>query len=261
MITERTRTLSLRSRGRQLRGLVVLILIALSSVAAHAFSFEPISQEFATTGPQANRVFRVTNTTNDRIAVRIAVRPRRIERDGTEIQGKESEHFIVYPRQMLLEPGEGRSVRVRWDGPAQIDAELPFRIIAEQLPVTMDEPEPAQGAAIRLTYRYEGSLYVIPPGAEPDVSVTSVARVERPDGEYLRVTISNAGTRHTLLSNAELTLSRDPDGEGDIIMRTHELQGLAGENMLAGSTRDFLVAMPGELWQGQVYAQIRFEAE
>lgn len=236
----------------------LLVLAAVAGPAA-AFSFEPITQDYATTGAGASHVFRVINTTTDRIAVRISVRPRRIEPDGTETQGKEADEFIVFPRQMLLEPGERRSVRVRWAGADAIDRELSYRIIAEQVPVDMGTDAPTQGGGIRLTYRYEGSIYVVPPGASAAIRVTGVERSS--DGRALLVRVVNEGTRHAILSQASLTLTRGPDGGGSIELGPAELTGLTGENMLAASTRVFQIPVPDGLWEGPVYGTIDFDAQ
>jgi fimbrial chaperone protein len=241
--------------------LLLFLFIAACAISAQAFSFEPISQDFAPSGQSANHVFRVHNTTAERIAVQVSVRPRRIEPNGTEIQGKEAEEFVVYPRQMLLEPDEQRSVRVRWNGPADIPAELPFRIIAEQLPVDFGEDHPAEGASIRLTYRYEGALYVVPSNAAPDIRVDSVAIQPGEDGMDMVVQLRNDGTRHALLKDLVLHLRETEDGERRITLETAELPGIAGENMLAGSIRRFRTPVPAEMWDGPIYVDMEYSPE
>ena len=236
-------------------------LIVACAISAQAFSFEPISQDFASSGPGASHVFRVNNSTDERIAVKISVRPRRIEPDGTEIQGKEAEEFVVYPRQMLLEPGEARSVRVRWNGPAEVESELPYRIIAEQLPVDFGEELPAQGASIRLTYRYEGVLYVVPPGARPDILITDVSRASRPEGDMLTFEFQNIGTRHALLRDLAVSLRDSEGGDVRISLEADQLAGIAGENMLAGSIRRFELPVPADLWDGPIYADMEYGPE
>lgn len=237
------------------------LILGASAVTAGAFSFEPISRDFAPSGREAGHVFRVANTTAERIAVRVTVRPRRIEPDGTEVQGDESGDFVVYPRQMLLAPGEQRSVRVRWTGPAELESERAFRIIAEQLPVEMGEERPQQGGGIRLTYRYEGSLYVVPPGARPDVALQSVERVTVNGVVMLRLEIRNAGTRHALLGNLQVMLRQADRGEPRRTLRGDELGGVIGENMPAQSTRLFLVPLPPDLWDGPLYGDLTYTAQ
>ncbi len=232
-------------------------MIAACAVSAQAFRFEPISQDFAPSGPGASHVFRVTNTMAERIAVRVSVRPRRIERDGIEVQGPESTEFLVYPRQMLLDPGDARSIRVRWEGTEAPDMEQAFRIIAEQVPVDFGGEQPAQGAGIRLTYRYEGALYVVPPGAAPDLRLDAARILERDDGRVLVVVVSNVGTRRTLLHEARLTLRTSA---GEIVLGAEELPGMTGENMLAGSTREFVVPAPAGVATGVLDAELGYTA-
>lgn len=232
-------------------------MIAACAVSAQAFRFEPISQDFAPSGPGASHVFRVTNTMTERIAVRVSIRPRRIERDGVEVQGAEAEEFLVYPRQMLLAPGEARSVRVRWEGSSTPQSEQAYRIIAEQVPVDFGAEQPAQGAGIRLTYRYEGALYVVPPGAAPDLRLEAARVVDRDGGRVLVVEVANAGTRRTLLHEASLTIRTD---SGETVLGPEELPGMAGENMLAGSTREFAVPAPAGLPTGGLDAELNYTA-
>lgn len=240
---------------------LALVLLVACALAAQAFSFEPITQEYSPNGPASSHVFRVTNTTSERIAVRISIRPRRFELDGTEIQGKESDEFIVFPRQMLLEPGERASVRVRWSGPESIDSERAYRIIAEQLPVDLGDAPPLEGGGIRLTYRYEGSLYVVPPGATADLIVDSVSPERAGGRELLRVRLTNRGTRHTLLSAIRLAIAATPNGQPAIVLGPSELPGMAGENMLAATTREFVIPVPEGLPDGPLYARIESDAQ
>ncbi len=248
-------------RSSTTRILTALALALLAAPGLLGFSFEPITQDFAPSGEGANHVFRVVNTTADRIAVRVSVRPRRIEPNGEEIQGKESDEFVVYPRQMLLDPGERRSVRVAWRGTDSPERELSFRIIAEQLPVNVDEAPATQGGGIVLTYRYEGSLYVVPPGASPQIQLETVESAFFNGQPALGITVRNDGTRHRLLSNARVEISSQPGGDPVVTLGPEALPGMNGENMLAGSTRDFYVPLPAELPDGSLYGRIVLDEE
>ena len=243
------------SRSMRIRFFAVALCMV-CAVSAQAFRFEPISQEFAPSGAGSNRLFRVTNTTNERIAVRIAVKPRVMERDGTEVFGDESPEFTVFPRNVLLDPGASRSIRVQWNGPARVETEQAFRIIAEQVPIALGGDLPTQGGGIRLTYRYEGTVYVTPPGARADIQVESVGRETRDGERFLRVTLTNTGTRHAILRGAELALTYDPNIPPRIELGPGDLRGLAGENMLAGLTREFVIPAPDDLWDGEIYATL-----
>jgi len=238
------------------RALLALVLAVLLAPGLFAFRFSPITQDFQTEGPGASRLFRVANTTSSQIAVRISVRPRSIERDGREIQGEPTDEFLIFPARLLLDPGDQRSVRVVWNGTASPDRELAYRIIAEQLPVNLEGDQPVDGGAIVLTYRYEGSLYVVPQGARPQVAVTAVDRVQLEGRDLLRVTVENSGTRHTLLRQAVLDLSETPSGDPIRSLGPEDLTGLTGENMLSASVRHFYVPLPDGLPDGRLYGTL-----
>lgn len=268
---------------------IISIVLLTCTFSVQAFSFKPISQDYSPTGKESNHVFRVANTGTEKIAVKISVRPRYIEPDGTEIQGEESSLFMIYPRQIILNPDETRSIRVKWTGDSAPPAEIPFRIIAEQVPVSFTEVQPTQGGQITLTYRYEGNIYIVPAGAKANLSIKSIkrdiqtevttetvietVRIEQGDEfiesevekilekeiehEYLVLEIENTGRRHSLLNNIELTLMRDENDPQPIILKDNALKGVTGENMLANSVREFRIPMPSGIWEGPVYGNIK----
>jgi len=268
---------------------IIISLIIVCTAQVQAFNFEPITQDYTPTGKGSNHVFHVANPGTEKIAIKISIRPRSLEPDGTEIQGEESSLFMIYPRQIILNPNESRSIRVKWNGEPEPSAEIPFRIIAEQIPVAFSELQPVLGGQITLTYRYEGNIYIVPPGAKPDLSITSIKKnietevitetvtetiIEIQDEEEIETQvekiveteihtdmlvfeIENSGTRHTLLSNIELKLKRDENDSDPIILTDDKLKGVAGENMLAGSVRVFSIPMPSGIWEGPVYGSIK----
>ena len=244
---------------------IISIILIACAFNAQAFNFEPITQDYAPTGKGSNHIFRVANPGTENIAIKISVKPRSLEPDGTEIQGDDSNLFTIYPRQVILKPNESRSIRVKWTGEAAPQSELAFRIIAEQVPVSFAEVQPIEGGQITLTYRYEGNIYIVPPGAKPDLAIKSMRRdfenentTETEAGqEFLVFEIENKGNRHTLLSKIELKLKRDENDSQPIILADDKLKGVAGENMLAGSVRIFRIPMPAGIWEGPVYGSIK----
>ena len=268
---------------------IVSILLITCALNAQAFNFEPITQDYTPKGKGANQIFRVANPGTEKIAVKISIKSRSIEPDGTEIQGDESDLFLIYPRQIILNPDESRSIRVKWNGESDPAAELPFRIIAEQVPVSFSEIQPFQGGQITLTYRYEGTIYIVPPGASAKLSLKSIKRsietqtisktvtetvietlsgeeveteVEKiietdVDTEYLVIEIENSGTRHTVLNKIEINLKRAENDSDPIILTDNDLKGVAGENMLAESVRVFKIPMPADIWDGPIYGKIK----
>lgn len=251
--------------------------------ALFAFSFSPITQEFSVTGKKSSHIFTIGNDSlSERIAVKISIFEREMDEEGNETLTPCDGDFLIYPSQSILAPGESRSVRVKWQGGRIGDRELNYRILAEQLPVEFREDEKHEdGGGIRFTYRYEGSLYVVPEGGgEAHVELSSVRSVmdikevtnvvtktelSEETGEpvtrevkevsevrtyRLKLVFENHGARHALLGDLSITLSSVYNNFSPIVLGPEDLAGIAGENILAGNKRVFMIPEPPEV-QGE----------
>lgn len=227
------------------RVLVALVAGTLFPATVAAFSFEPISRTFAPSGPGATQTFRVTNTEDRDIAVKISMLTRSIDQDGKESNSPASDQFVVFPSQIVLHAKAQQVIRVMWRGTPDVASEKSFRIVAEQLPVNFGETPPA-GGNIAILFRYFGSVYVAPKGAAPDVGVEKAEPGTGPDGSPgVSITCKNRGTAHVILNQLSITVTAD-DGSGTPTSRTFrpdQLEGLNDQNMLADSTRRFFLPL------------------
>ncbi|WP_207476684.1 fimbrial biogenesis chaperone [Arenibaculum pallidiluteum] len=217
--------------------------------AAQAFRLVPIEIEFAPSGRGATQIVRVENDRSDPAAIEIRMMGREMTADGEDRLTPADDSFVVHPAQIVLMPGQGQSVRVQWAGPSAPDRELPFRLVAEQLPVDLGAAPP-QGGQVRLLVRYVASVYVAPQGARPDVQV---ARANSAPGGMLELVLVNRGTAHRILREPVLTVS---GGGRSVTLQGEALKGLGGENILAGVERRFLLPWPGGLPQGAITASL-----
>jgi fimbrial chaperone protein len=231
-------------------------LVSVAPSPAWALRLVPFIAEFSPSGPAASQTFRLENETEKPIAVQVSMVHRQVDIDGKETLPEADDDFVVFPPQLVLLPRESRSVRVQWIGTPKPDRELPYRIVAEQLPV---ELEPGTGGGrVRLLVRYEGAVYVVPPNVAPKPEVKSVESVKRPDGSPgMAVSVQNSGSGHALLNNLRLTLT-GTDGKA-VQLETAQLEGMAGENVLAGATRKFVLPWPKGLTPGAVKATISLD--
>ena len=238
---------------RRLFGTVLLTLLVLGmATPAMAFRLVPIEMEFAPAGRGATQTFRLENDTADPVAVEIRMMSRRMTEQGEDQLEDAADKFTVYPEQVVLQPNQSQSVRVQWTGEANPAKELAFRLVAEQLPVDLGRAPP-QGGQVRLLVRYVASLYVTPPGSKSDVKVVSVEPKSTPQGKRLEVTVANRGTMRQILREPTLTVQA---GSKSIDLRGEQLTGMAGENVLAGGVRRFLIPMPAALAQGPLHASL-----
>ena len=228
----------------------------LSAAPALSFQFEPISQTFSAQGNRSTRSYKVSNSNNTPIAVEISVMKREVDEFGEETLSPADDNFIVYPTQMLMRPLEVQTVRVTWVGEADPEAELSYRLIAEQLPVELNpdttqlsSPQEAT-AAVEVMMRYAGSLYVQPVNATPDVVLAkALLEVEQDGTPWLAVHIKNQGTAREIFEDPQLSLT--VDGK-TVILKNEALGAIHSRTILAGGERRFRVPWPEELPQGDV---------
>lgn len=227
-----------------LLGSTVLLAVALP---AQAYRVTPIVMDFDPAGRGATRNYEIFNDGTAAVPIELKIVRREMDANGTETYGV-ADQFDIFPPQLTVAVGQTQTVQVRWKGDAAPQQELAFRFIAEQLPVELDKDK-APGASINIMVRYEGSIYVVPKNATPDVKLESVAKVKSPDGkESLEVVLANAGKSHGVVRDATLSL-RDSTGKR-IDVPAAELAKVNNTNILAGSKRRYLLAMPAGAAEG-----------
>lgn len=231
------------------------------AASAFAFKLSPMVMSLEPTGRGASAVFRVENDSDQPVTVEISMAQRVMDLDGKESTVPEEEGFSVYPPQVLLGPRKSQAVRVRWLGDPQPKTELAYRIIAEQLPVSLTKAE--QGAKINLVVRYLGSVYVAPKGVKPDVVLEAVSADKGKDDERkLVIVLHNRGTAHTTLDNLEMDVTaggQTGTEKTSLHLKPEELKGMAFENILAGHKRRFVLAWPKGLGDGPLDVKFKFD--
>jgi fimbrial chaperone protein len=249
--------------GRALSTLCLMLACCFSLVAvtaAQAFTLTPITMDFTPGGRGANQAFQVENPSNQTVAIQISMLTREMDLDGKEHNALSEDDFIVYPAQVLLKPKQVQTVRVKWVGPAKLEKELSYRILAEELPINLSKEQPTSnnlGAYIKVIVRYLGSIYIVPPGAKADITLDSTAAETQKNGmRKLVFVFHNRGTAHVLLSELKLTLQSDGK---TVELSGEDLKGVAGENLLAGNKRRFVVPWPTALPGGPVKASFGFD--
>lgn len=220
---------------RMLVKLGLILVVASASFVTHAISFTPIEMDFAPTGRGSTQIFRLENTTPEPVAVEISMKSRLMKLNGEDDLQDAEDQFNVFPSQVVMQPGQVQSVRVQYIGPAALDRERAFRLIAEQLPIDVGQA-PSNGGRMRLLVKYVASVYVLPSNLK---AILSITKLEVVDGKWLAITMQNQGKTRKILKNITLDIGR-------VSLSSLDLKGLEGENILADTIREFRVPMPAQ---------------
>ena len=198
----------------------------------YSFTFAPMSQTIELSDNRQAVQFFLENDSPASMAVELTVKERSMDQKGIETLNP-SDEVKVFPPQVIIPAGEKRAIRVSYSGNKDLKVEKSFRVIAEQLPLNVDA-KTRQKAGIQMLMKYVAALYVAPSNTKSDLKILSHST----NGKELKMLIENSGGRHQLLNAPVLKYSiKDKKHE----LKANELQGLAGENVLAGSKREFVI--------------------
>lgn len=230
----------------------IFLLALLMTASLQAFQFKPISIEFSPKGKYATRSFLVSNDAERSIAIQVSMTTRDVDIDGQEKRQAVEDDFIIYPSQMILLPGEMQTVRVSWAGNPDISQEKAYRIIGEQLPINMQDPndsEQAQGQ-FNISMRYVGAVYVVPEGAQADIVIESFKK----EAGKIVLILHNQGNAHLMLKEQSLVFS--VSGK-EAVLPVKDNEELAQTNMLAGMRRRFVLDWPQGLPKGELSVALK----
>ncbi|PWQ95235.1 fimbrial biogenesis chaperone [Leucothrix arctica] len=213
---------------------LIFAAAVLVSPLASALQMEPLSLVLKPAGAGANQIFSVINESDKPIAVQFNMTTRQ-QKGAEEVRLPADDKFMIYPPQTIIPAKTAQKVRVQWLGDSRLQDEQAYRLIAEQVHVSLDK-EPT---GVTMLMKLVGALYVQPSKTQSNVSVSAV----QPQGDKLSVTIANSGTRHQLLNKAILSLKH---GNQVITLKGDQLLGMEGKNVLAKSTQRFLIKKPAQ---------------
>lgn len=222
------------------------VFLLLTTFSANALQMNPLSLVLKPSGGGAKQSVTVTNESNQPIAVQVSVMTRQ-QVNNKEVRRPADNDFNIYPPQMIIPPRSTQKVRVEWLGAGQLPREQTYRLIAEQVHVSLDAKEKS---GVKMLMTLVGALYVQPNGMRSNLKVTSVKR----HGNQLAVNVANSGNRHRLMRYATLILR---NGGQTLSLKGKQIAGLEGNNVLGGATKRFLVPLPKGFRDGPWQAQLK----
>ena len=223
-----------------------IAILALFSVQISAFKLTPMSQSINPSQGTKKAIFHVKNESDGPIAVEISVAKRKMDLNGSEKHPDASGDFMIFPDQLIIKAGEKKAISV-----TSLLTEIPkiekaYRIIAEQLPIGLNKSD--KRTDIKILLKYVAAFYVLPKDGKPKIKlVTSKAKVVK---NKISFKIQNIGSLHEVMNDYHLEISSKSQ---TLILSGKQLQGLIGENMLAGITRSFTVSVPSTLANNKTF--------
>lgn len=207
---------------------LLLLLVIFPFIVA--FNFNPMSQSIELGENQKTAQYLIENDSTESMAIELSVRGRMMDENGKEELPKVGE-MTIFPPQMIIPPKEKRTIRVTYNGDKGIQTEKAYRVIAEQLPLSVDSKQKKK-SGIQMLMRYMAALYVSPKDTEASLS----AEIVSTNKGNLNLKITNSGHRHKVLINPVFTFKK---GKNKWSIKAEELKGVAGENVLAKTHRLF----------------------
>jgi len=219
--------------------------------ARASFDMTPIVLSVTPSGGGASVSITLTNADDTKTPVQISIYKREPDLNGKEkyTESKDiGDMFQIFPAQMILNSKEKRTVRITYVGDPKIKSELAFRIIAEEFPINVTDPEKFKHKAvanIQFASRYIGSLYVTPANAKSDLRIEATANPV-PGGTQMLMQIDNKGSQHEILKKPKFKFYPLATNK-EVVVEGEDMPGVAGENILAGKTRKFALKWPKQV--------------
>ena len=230
---------------------LLLAVLVLMSAPAFAFKLTPIEAEFGP-GRLAVQTFKVENPGAQPVAVELSVYSRGMAISGEDVLEPAAEAFTVFPDQIVLQPGETQSVRVQWTGDQVPANEMAYRLMAEQLPITLGN-EAANRSGLKLMVKYLAALYVRP--AEPAAILSATIASETRDGQKVAVIkVNNVGNAHAVLQAPIVEISA---GGKPVSYSAEQREAVHGKNVLAGIERELVLPWSAALDGGALAVTLK----
>lgn len=258
----------LRNANLFIIGLVLMYFGAAlldSGAALASFDISPISAELAPAGPRATISYTVQNTSTNKVPLQLYVVAREPDLEGKEVYKDSAEVeglFQIYPSQVVLNPKEKRTIRVSWLGAATLKQELAYRLISEELPFDVDDPNKTYTkvtASVKVASKYVGSLYVRPNGAVANITARGEPTLDATP--KLALDLENKGTAHLILRKAKMSLEAIGAKKTVISLTDEQMQPILNNNILAGKTRRIVMPWPKNLPVGPVKVSLEVPKE
>jgi fimbrial chaperone protein len=217
---------------RILKSFLLVILFLINT--AHAFKLTPMVNTIDLRPGKNTTLGTIYNENNLPAAIQLTVFKRSINLEGKESQIEEFDEVNVYPPQVIVPPMGKKTFKITYTGSNIVKVERSYRVLAEESAVDLN-PIKIETSGIKFKVSYSSALYVTPKNARSNVVVKSISKV----GKKIKLLVENTGNRHQNMNNLKVSFFKNEKDTSPIVMENKELKGMAGENILAETVREF----------------------
>lgn len=208
-----------------LRSLV--IALSLLSGIARAFDVNPVVSVIEIPGDGAGITLTLNNPRTVELPVVFEIVERAVAEDGSETYAPADDLFSIFPPQAVVAPGKSQSLRVQWLGGAPPQSRS-FTLFAEEQAVDLTQQDEFN---VQTVFRIGASVHVTDRRSRPQAQLVSAV----PDGDGVRVTLGNTGTRFYYINDVKLDFAGTSIGGID-------LANIANRTLIPpGARRSFVV--------------------
>lgn len=137
--------------------------------AANAYSVSPLRMLLEPVGTAAAGRIEIRNSEARPITISVIPQAIALDDRGTVTTTAADADLLVFPPQMVIQPGQSQAVQVRYTGEATIDSARLFTARVEQEPVDLQSGQEAQ---LKMGVTFVTAILVQPKGAAPALVVT-----------------------------------------------------------------------------------------
>ena len=174
-----------------------LLLVLCIDLAVYGYDVVMPSKELVPDMSKTIQTLVVINPDDAMLALTLTPKRRKQGKDLVEIR-EETSDVLLIPDKILLRPFEKQTVHIKWMN-GSVEEEQAYRILINEL--LIPSPSKALESSLKTKTQFVKSLYVIPKGAKPDVSLLSVKSKQVNKRQMLEIAIKNKGTKHQVVRN------------------------------------------------------------
>lgn len=209
--------------------------LVLTSTAIANFEIRPFVVRLQASQGQLTGFVDVQTTQNHKpVAVELTVHERVIQIDGTEeAETPESNDVIVYPAQIVVQPGKKVRVQVAWAGDQSPTTDRAYVLLAREVPLDLkNENSNSVNLSVSTMIQYR-AVIAIETGGKGNLRTVEIRKDEQT--EKIALVVENIGSGRVPMDGFYLIIRGQP---------YRSIGDAGGNSIMPGDQRRFLLDLP-----------------